>query len=103
MVSTYRLPADEGNLHGTTWRTSRRSVEVSEPQPITGQLVEIRRPNLTAKTPQVAEPQVICYDDEEVGSLGFVGRLHVAVNLSRFVYFSFKLLASSRTVGVKWK
>jgi hypothetical protein len=54
-------------------------VEVSKSQSIAGQLVQVWRPDLAAETGQITEAQIICYDDEEVGPLGLVGRLHVAV------------------------
>jgi hypothetical protein len=50
-------------LHGSTWRASSRGMEVCESEPIAGQLVEIRSPNLAAEAAQVAETEIICYDD----------------------------------------
>ena len=76
-----QLCTEEFGLHGTTWRTSRRSMEVDETQPIAGKLVKIRCLNLAAEAAQITETQVICNNDKEVGLLGFVGPLHVAVKL----------------------
>ena len=76
-----QLCTEEFGLHGTTWRTSRRSMEVGETQPIAGKLVKIRCLNLAAEAAQITETQVICNNDKEVGPFGFVGRLHVAVKL----------------------
>ena len=81
LVLQAQLCTEESGSHGTTWRTSRRSMEIGETQPIAGKLVKIRCLDLAAKTAQVTETQVICNDDKEVGSFGFVDRLHVAVKL----------------------
>jgi hypothetical protein len=54
-------------------------MEISEAQPILGQLVKIWCSDLAAKAAQVAKAQVIGYNDKEVGPfgrvVGFVGRL----------------------------
>lgn len=44
-------------------------MEVSEPQAIAGQLVKIRSPNLAAEAAEIAETQVIGYNDQEVWPL----------------------------------
>lgn len=77
MISTCRLLPDKRGSHGTTWRTSRRSVEVSESQPIAGKFVQVRCPDLATEAAQIAETQVICYNDQEVGPFGF--SVHVDV------------------------
>lgn len=71
-------------------------MEIGETQPIAGKLVNIRCLDLAAKTAQVTETQVICNDDKEVGSFGFVDRLHVAVKL-RVQYTS-----TSKNCDVGW-
>lgn len=44
-------------------------MEVREAQAIAGKLVKVRRPDLAAKAAQIAETQVIRYNDQEVWSL----------------------------------
>jgi len=44
-------------------------MEISESQTITGQLIEIRCPDLAAKAAEITEAQIIRYNDQEVGPL----------------------------------
>jgi len=71
--------ADKCDLHRTAWRTSGRSMEVCETQSIAGKLVKVWRPNLATKAAQIAESQVICYNDQKVGPFGFVVGVHIDV------------------------
>jgi hypothetical protein len=53
----------ERDLHRSTWRASSRSMKIGETKPIAGQLVKVWRPDLATKAAQVAETEIICYDD----------------------------------------
>jgi hypothetical protein len=57
------LPLAERDLHCSTRRTSSRSMEICETKPIAGQLVKIWRPDLATEAAQVAETEIVCYDD----------------------------------------
>lgn len=75
-------------------------MEVSESQPIASKLVQVWRLDLATKAAQIAETQVICHDDQEVGPFGFIGRSHVALKVVGLVCFGFKDATTNSTLGV---
>lgn len=62
------MPHGEVVYHCSTWAASGRRMEVGEPQAISRQFVDVGCAYLSAKTAQVGESQVICHNDEKVGS-----------------------------------
>lgn len=58
------------NTHCSAGRTCGGSMEISEPQPIAGQFVQVRSLDFAPKAPEIRKSQIIGHDDKEVGSLG---------------------------------
>jgi len=72
-------------LHGTRRGARSCGMEISEAEAIAGEPVNVWGSDLPSKARQVTEPKIICYNDQEVGTLRSTVLRHLSCRVNLHV------------------